>query len=593
MTVDQILVCVVLFVSLVLFIQGRYRYDLIAISALLALVLFGIVDPKLAFLGFGHPATITVAAVLILSQTLGDAGVTHYLGKYLTGFSNKPAWLILSLMTLVAGFSAIMNDVGALALVMPLALHLAQRYNISPSRLLMPIAFASLLGGLITLIGTPPNIIIASYRHSLGLPAFSMFDFTPVGIVVALVGILYVSILGWRFLPDRKTQNNAQAFEIDDYITEARLAKGSKFINQPLYHFEEAAKGQVTIVALLRGSRRILAPSHTEIIQEDDVLVLEGQPDNLNILQRTTHIIFNPNDDTGQKVVAQTSEHTETIEAVITPGGRLEGRRDQDLDLKESFGITLLAISRQGDTIRQRLSRVIFKAGDVLLLQGNRQSLPETLNLLGCLPLANRAIPQAHRARLLPAALTFLAAITVTALDILPSQISFSVAVVLLLIWRVIPLRRAYASIEGSIVVLIGSFITVGQALETTGAATVLSAILVEKMAGFPSWAVLGVLLMITMLLTDVINNSATAVIMAPIAVGVARSLECNIDPFLMAVAIGCSCTFLTPIGHHSNTLVMGPGGYHFKDYWRVGLLLDVLIVLTTVPMLMWVWPLN
>jgi di/tricarboxylate transporter len=285
------------------------------------------------------------------------------------------------------------------------------------------------------------------------------------------------------------------------------------------------------------------------------------------------------------------SERVGLFEAVVSPGARIEGRSARMLQLHERYGVNLLAISRQGESIRQRISRINFRVGDVLLLQGDTNNMGETLAILGCLPLAQRNLKLTTPRRVLPAVGLFAIAILLTASGLLPPQVAFASTALILVLTNQLSLRETYASIDGPIIVLLGAMIPVGQALESTGATHLLAQSLVAHTGGLPAWAILGIMMITAMSLSDVINNAATAVIMAPIAASVASALGHPVDPFLMAVAVGSSCTFLTPIGHQSNTLVMGPGGYGFGDYWRMGLPLGILVVLTTVPLLLVFWP--
>ncbi len=594
MTADQMIIFAVLIGALGLFVWGRWRYDVVALLALLVVAITGIVPSDQVFDGFGHPAVITVATVLIISQALTNSGAVEVLGKHLGTIQDRPTLQIAILTGLVAICSGFMNNVGALALFMPLALQICQKSRRPSSELLMPLSFASLLGGLITLIGTPPNIIIATYRQQLSDEPFSMFDFAPVGLGVAIVGVAFISLVGWRLLPTHRQAGMAatKLFEIDAYITEASLPENSKLVGKELRDLEKLGEGDIAVPALLRGKRRMLAPGSFEVLKANDVLILEGHPD----------ILKNLVDNAGLKMVAgsQTvsaeslnSEQVGMFEVVVSPGARIESRSAQALQLHERYGVNLLAMSRQGTPIRQRISRTNFRVGDVLLLQGNTKTMAETLSILGCLPLAQRKIKLGAPRRVLPATGIFGVAILITAFGLLPAHIVFTAAAAILVLTELLSLREAYASIEGPIIVLLGAMIPVGQALENTGATAVLALQLVALAGDLPPWGILVMLMVTAMGLSDVINNAATAVIMAPIAATVASALGQPIDPFLMTVAVGSSCTFLTPIGHQSNTLVMGPGGYAFSDYWRMGLPLGILVVFTAIPLILFFWPLS
>ena len=592
MTLQQIVILAVLLSALALFIWGRWRYDIVALLALLVVSMTGLVSPDQAFAGFGHPAVITVAAVLVISQALTNSGAVETIGKRLVAVQQRPIMLVAALTGLVACSSAFMNNVGALALFMPLALQLCQKAKRPTSEVLMPLSFGSLLGGLMTLIGTPPNVIIATYRKELVGEPFGMFDFTPVGVGVALIGVIFISLMGWRLLPvsRRADSKEGKLFDVDAYIIETRLPEKAKLVGKALRELEKLGKGDVAILAMVRGNRRLLAPGPFELLKADDVLILEGHSDALKTLV----------DDVGLEMVGSqtvtaedlSSERVGMFEAVVSPGSRIEGRSAHMLQLHERFGVNLLAISRQGEPIRQRISRITLRVGDVLLLQGETKTMGETLSLLGCLPLAQRNIKLGQPRRVRPAIIIFGVAILLTASGMLPAQIAFTAAAVTLILTNLMSLREAYASIEGPVIVLLGAMIPVGRALESTGATDIIAMQLVKLTNGLPHWAILAILMICAMSLSDLINNAATVVIMAPIAASIANALANPVDPFLMAVAVGSSCTFLTPIGHQSNTLVMGPGGYAFSDYWRMGLPLGIIVVLTAVPLILVFWPL-
>ncbi|MHC5225256.1 SLC13 family permease [Ignatzschineria sp. LJL83] len=587
----QLYALVILLCSFVAFVIGKWRFDVVALGALLAMVLVGVVPIGNAFSGFSHRAVITVAAVLVLSNALGNTGVTYHLSQHLSQFSDRPVLLILTLTGLVAFFSAFMNDVGALALIMPVALQVSQRYNIPTSRLLMPMAFASLLGGTATLIGTPPNMIIAQYRETVdpAAGAFAMFDFFPVGIVVVVVGLLYISFIGWRLIPIRGTEANTRLFETDDYLLEARILANNKFIGKKIADLEKVTEDHVNVVTILRGARRLLSPSKEEVLKEGDVLLIEGQPEDLKQLELLSGVTIKFSKESKEK---NSKEFLETLEVVVNAGARIAGHTISELYLREKYNINILGISRQGESIRQRFSRLTLKAGDILLIQGDKQELPETMNYLGCLPLAERNIRLKPSSKMWPTVGIFILSVLAVAFQILPPHIAFPLAIFFMIIFKLVSLREVYQSIDGPLIVLLGCFITVGAALEATGATNIIVESVVPLLEGLPAMLVLSIVMLITMLITDVINSSATAVIMAPIAVGVANMMGHNIDPYLIIIAIACSCAFNTPIGHHSNTLVMGPGGYQFGDYWRMGFLLDLLLIVTVVPAVIYFWPL-
>ncbi len=589
LTNEQLFSLAVLIFSFIAFLIGKIRYDFVALGALLALVISGVVPIREAFNGFSHPAVVSVASVLVLSHAIGKTGITYHLSKRLSYFSDSPSLLVFTLAGLVAFFSAFMNDVGALALIMPIAIQLCQRYDIQPAKVLMPMAFASLLGGTITLIGTPPNLIVANYRESIGLGSFNMFDFAPTGLIISVVGLLYLSIIGWRLIPNRRSEATQVKFTTDNYLLEAKVEPSNKLVDKSVADIEKISDDLVKVVVILRGARRIIAPSQEEMIRANDTLLLEGQPEELKQLELLTGL--NLTRSSANKNIPH--DKLEVLEVVINPGSRMDNRTLLELQFREKYGLNVIGVARHGENIRKRLSRIQLKVGDVLLVQGHADELPDTLRYLGCFPLAERDISLQASYRLLPTVLIFIGSIVLVATQTLPPQISFPLAVFLLVIFKLLPIRDVYKSQEGPLLMLLGCFITVGVALQQTGVTEILAGKLVGYIGDLPDYLILGIIILITMIITDIINSSATAMIMCPIAYGVSQQLGHNPDAYLMGIAIASSCTFNTPIGHHSNTLVMGPGGYQFSDYWRVGLILDILILITVTPALLWVWPLS
>lgn len=574
-----------------LFSWGRIRHDFVALIALLFLTVTGIISPDEAFNGFGHPAVITVAAVLVIGKALEFSGLIDLLGKWVlkTGRNLILQILILSLMVALA--SAFMNNVGALAIMMPIAIHLARKSGNPPSLILMPIAFASLLGGMTTLIGTPPNIIIATFRAGEVGTAFGMFDFTPVGAMICLAGIAFITLAGWRLLPRRSSGKSAEkAFDIEDYITEVKVTGNSRISGKTIAELKQVSDADFQILGLIRKGKRIHAPDSEEILRNNDIILLESDTESLKEFLEDTGIEL-----VGSKKFrkdAEGSDKIAVVEAVVMADSTLIGRTASDLRLRSRYGINLLAVSRREKRIRRRLDHVVFSTGDVLLLQGREHLLDDTITTMGCLPLAGRSLRIGYQTRIPLSLAIFFFAIVLVVGNFLPVQTAFTLAALAMVLSGVLPVKSVYSSIDWPVIVLLGAMIPVGNALETSGGAGLIAANLLQLADSLPSWAMLAILLLATMFLSDIINNAATVVLMAPIALSVAGGMGVSPDPFLMAVAIGGSCAFLTPIGHQSNTLVMGPGGYRFSDYWRMGLPLEIIILMIAVPAILWIWPL-
>ncbi len=592
---DELVVFVVLAVALVLFVWGKWRYDVVALVALLVLAVVGIVPAAEAYRGFGHPAVVTVAAVLILSRALQNSGVVDVIANCYARIPSIPVLRVLSLSGITAFFSAFMNNVGAVSLLMPVAIRVANRSRELPSHYLMPLAFASLLGGLTTLIGTPPNIIISNFRQEEAGTAFQMFDFAPVGIGVAVVGILFIAFVGWRLIPTRQAPLAlGDTLHIEDYMTEVRVPEGSRFIGKLVRDLEDLAEEDVAIVGMVHKGVVYGAPSSYEVIDEGDIFIVEADPEDLKLFVDSSGLVLEVSRDMDEDFnQTLSSNEVMVVEAIVDPDSMMRRRTARSLHLHAAYGVNLLGVSRRGTRLARRLGRIVFRAGDVLLLQGRTELVQAALPRLGLLPLAERALQIGQRRRLFFPLAVFVGAVLLAAFNIVPIYISFVGGAAILLLTRFLTLQAAYQAIDWPVIILLGAMIPVGEALETTGGAERIAMMIAEIGGSLPAWSTLAIVLVTTMLLSAVINNAAAVILMAPIGIGVAATLGANSDPFLMAVAIGASSAFLTPIGHQSNTIVMGPAGYQFGDYLRLGLPLVMVIVAVAIPLIMWVWPLG
>ncbi|GGX82388.1 SLC13 family permease [Litchfieldella qijiaojingensis] len=604
---DTTLVFIVLGAILAAFVWGRIRYDLVALTALLASVVLGLVPTSEAFLGFGHPAVITVAAVLVLSKGFERSGVVDVIAEQALKVGDRLLLQLLVLTGTVLVLSAVMNNVGALALMLPVAIRMAREHDSPPSLLLMPLAFGSLLGGLMTLIGTPPNIIIASYRGAQTGDNFGMFSFTPVGAAVALAGLLFIVLLGWRLTPRREGQSSAEElFDTAHYLSELRVTEDSKARGWTLRELHQACGEMIPVLAVMREERRHAGHAFMGVLGEGDVLLVEADPEQMKLLENKAGLTLGSHEDgdeTAEAVASDEREDSENarqvdteslqlVEAVVRNDSMMVNRTVGQLRLLNQHGLHLVAVARDGERLKQRLRDIRFQPGDVLLLQGDEGELGESLATLGCLPLASRNLTLGQPRMLLLSVGIFVAAILAMLLDLLPAAVALSSAAAISLMAGILPLRDAYQAVDGPVIVLLGAMIPVGQALETSGGAALIAESLLAFGGQWPPVATLVGLFVISMLLSNVINNAAAALLMAPIAASLARGFDLSLDPFLMVVAVSASCAFLTPIGHQSNTLVMGPAGYRFGDYWKLGLPMSLLVLVVAIPMILVVWPL-
>ena len=592
MSTDQASLFALIGALFVLLIWGRYRYDLVAFGALLVAYLLGLIPTEEVFAGFGHPAVIIIALVLIISRGLYLSGAIELIAGALLDGTRRIGQHIALMAGVSAALSALMNNVAALALLMPVDLQAAEKAERSPALTLMPLSFASILGGMITLIGTPPNIVIATFRgEALGTP-YTMFDFAPVGIAVATVGIVYVAVIGWRLIPVASTasRNHSPVEDLERYLAELRVPSDAAVIGERLRTLDSAAdESGVQILGLIRDGERLPGMSAHAILQSDDRIVVEGGPDSIDAFVGSVALSYTDSDRPSKAM----SGNTVMREVAVPSTSRLVGRSDSTLRLRYRHGVILLGISRNGVKIRERLREVNIQAGDLLLLLGPEDTLDDVVEWMGCLPLAPRGLDVIQRDKARWAIILFGGAIALASLELVYLPIALACVALLYILLDIVPLSQVYESVEWPVIILLGAMIPISVALEVSGGTELLADLFVQGTQGWPIILILTALMVVTMTLSDVLNNVATALIAAPIALDVALRLQVNPDPFLMAVAVAASCAFLTPIGHKNNTLIMGPGGYAFGDYWRMGLPLEILVVITAVPMILLVWPLS
>lgn len=592
MTTDQGILFALLFCVFILLIWGRWRYDLVAFGALAVALILGVVPKADAFSGFGHPATVIIALVLIVSRALSNSGAIELLARYMVDASRKLSGHISIMSALAAGLSAVMNNVAALALLMPVDIQAAKKAKRSPALTLMPISFASILGGMITLIGTPPNIVIAEFRGDALGESYRMFDFAPVGIVCAVVGVIFITLIGWRLIPSSRSEHDTgqELFDLKDYIAELTVPEGSKAIGKTIRELDNVADdNEASIIGLIRDGQRLPGMARRTVLREDDLLVVEAAPDALDKLVGALKLEITSSD---MAKAMLDGEDIAMVEVVVPEGALIEGRSALTLGLLYRHAVTLLGVSRQGQRFSDRVRRLKIEAGDVLLFLGPSERMSEITSWLGTLPLAERGLQVIQREKAGLAVAIFAIAVLLASFGILYLPIALAAAAVLMVLFNIVPLRQIYDSVEWPVIVLLGSMIPIGSALEASGGTALIAGSIVTLAEGYAPWVVLTLLIVVTMTLSDVMNNTATAVIAAPIAVDIASRLSVSPDPFLMGVAVAASCAFLTPIGHKNNTLIMGPGGYRFGDYWRMGLPLEVLIIAVAVPTILLVWPL-
>jgi di/tricarboxylate transporter len=621
MTQEQLLILFILLLTMMMFLWGRWRHDMVAAGSLLACVLAGLIAPANAFAGFSHPAVITVACVLVLSRGLQTSGAVDILMRHALPAKAGPILSLAALVGLGAALSGFMNNVGAMALLMPVAVQLAGRLEIPPGRMLMPLAFGTILGGMTTMIGTPPNLIVSGFRTQFHSGGFAVFDFSPVGIPVAVTGVAFIVLVGWRLVPKRK-QAGAEGFETGAYITEVRIPEDSKAVGMTLRDVETAFdEAEAQVVGLVRNEVRMTAPQAGRKVLAGDILIIEAEAEALTSVLSNMGLTLEeavPSDDketsddkdadsgtdlkatgpekTGDKDKTEeepaTTDEIVLMELVVRPGSAITGRSAKDMLLRTRYGLNLLAVSREGARSRGRLRTLKIQPGDLLLMQGPPEILTEFAADNGCVPLAERDLRIPDKRKAFTATAIMALAVSGAAFGLLPAAISFAIGVLASMAFRTVPPRAVYESIDWPVIVLLGALIPVAGAMESTGTAGLIARVLMDRVAQGNVIVALTLILVVTMFLSGLINNAATAAVMCPIALGTANALGVSVDSFLMAVAIGASCSFLTPIGHQNNTLILGPGGFRFGDYWQLGLPLEILVVAISIPLLLLAWPL-
>ncbi len=593
MTFDQIAIIGLIAAALALFVWDRWRYDVVAFSVLLAAVILGLVPAREAFSGFGHPATITVAAILILSHTLARTGASEILARIIERSATGMARHIAVLSGLGALMSSVMNNVAALGLLMPPAIQTTLKTKYHAGAVLMPLSFATILGGLITLLGTPPNIIIAAFRGKVTGEPFAMFDFTPVGLLVAGIGVGFLAVSARFLIPKRRLLQDATRdhMGIDKFVTEATVVKDTDAVGMTRGELRMLATDcDVLIVNIIRRGRRMTRLPQGDGLKVGDKLLLESSSEGLDRL--TTAMDLKVGTMKGSKSENMIDEDLDLVEAVVRPGSRMIGRELLSLRLHSRYDTDILAVSRQGRAFRGRMGNFKFRPGDLVLFYGPRDHMPDLMARMGCLTLQERVqFGEASHRHARMAIAIFAVAVALASFNILPITIALGLAAVAMVVLNILPMREIYDGIDWPVVVLIGALIPVGDAFDATGTTGLIAQGILDSPLPLNPLAVLTLLMVVTMALSAVLNNAATAVIMGPVAITLSQRLGVDPDPMLMGVAVAASCAFVTPIGHQNNALVMGPGGYAFGDYWRLGLPLQGVVLVVAVPAILLFWP--
>jgi di/tricarboxylate transporter len=591
MTQENILILAILAAAVILFVTEKLRVDLIAMMVLVTLALSGLVTIEEAFSGFASPAVITVWSVYIVSGALFRSGVADSLANFMLRLAGNNYLRLLFIIMLTIGImSSFMNNIGAVAILLPAVVSVARKINVAPSKLLIPMAFTSLLGGKMTLIGTPPNILATSIMETYGgLEPFGFFDFTPMGVIVLAVGIIYFLLIGNRLLPDRTPGGDlSEAYQIRDYMSEVRIGEKSSLIGKTLTESQLGKEYNLNVVQIQRREERLLVPSHDPLLMTGDILLVQGSSQ--NILKASEALGLNAVHE--WKVEELSLGSQEMIEVTLSPGSHMHGRTLKQSDFRGHYGLTVLAIQHHGESISANLADIPLGFGDALLIQGPTDRIAQLRRdkeflILETPPMETRRIKKA------PLAIMILAAVLIAvSTRVVHVSTAMLIGAILMILTRVLDMDEAYDAIEWKSVFLIAGMLPMGIAMQNSGTALFLAEKIIELVGNWGTVAVLMGIFLMTALTTEVMSNAAATVLVTPIAIDAARNLGANPQTFVMAVVIAAATSFLMPIGHQANVLVFGPGGYKFGDYTKVGVWLNVIIFIVVLIFLPIIWPL-
>ncbi|MBY4590420.1 MULTISPECIES: SLC13 family permease [Rhizobium] len=587
MRVDQWLSLLIIALMMGAFVWGRYRYDVVAVSSLLVAVIAGIVPAKIAFSGFSDDIVIIVGSALIVSAAISRSGIMDLALRRFSPEKRGPRMQLIILVAIVAALSAFVKNIGALAIMIPVAVQMARKSRVSPSMFLMPMSFASLLGGLMTQIGTSPNIIVSRVREEITGQPFTMFDYTPVGLALSVAGIVFLGLF-YKLLPERSRVETSmdEAVAIKNYTTEAKVITPSGAIGRSVSWLQKPAGGDAMVTAIIGGSGQRRTPLPDTVLKDGDLLIIEGEQSALDKIVSEAKLQLSD-----RKHESEMRQDISSVEAIVGEHSRLIGVSAKDVSLFHNTGLNLLAVSRRDRRFTERLGEIKIRNGDVVVLQGDLQKLPDLLREWGCLPLVERDLKLGNARNGLIPVMILLATMGATAFGGVPVATAFFAAAFLMVVTGSVPLREVYHHLDAPILIMLAALIPISDSLRTTGTTEIIADLLSRTAEMLPPFGALALILVAAMAVTPFLNNAATVLVMAPIAATFAAKLGFRPDAFLMAVAIGAGCDFLTPIGHQCNTLVMAPGGYRFGDYSRLGLPLSLIVVLVSVPALLAVWP--
>lgn len=581
-------VLVILGVAIWLFATEKFPVDLVAIMVLAALVLCRLVTPAEGVSGFANPATITVAAMFILSAGLAKTGAVAAVGRALAVVGVNRWVLLPATMLVVAALSAFVNNTACVAILLPVVLAVAAQKKIAPSKLLIPLSFASQFGGVCTLIGTSTNVLVSSMAVQAGYAPFSMFEMGQFGLILCGAGILYFLVAGQFLLPTAGDTTLTETYQLGGYVTELRIMEQSPLIGRTVTEARVGERAGLTVLEVLRGAEKITA-THDEPLRAGDVLLVRGDMKHVMAFKASQRLEIAPEFKLADQTLRARDLHL--TEALVAPNSRLVGQTLVELDFRRQFAAIVLAIHRHGEVLRDKLNAVRLQAGDALLLISAREDaarLRANPNFL----VLDRVEETALRRRKAPVALLVLAAVVaVAALNIMPIVVAALLGCMALILTRCLTLDEAYAAVDWKVIVLLAGVLPLGLALEKTGTAQLLADQSLNLVGWFGPMGALAVVYIVTLVLTEIMSNTAAAAMMVPIALSTAMALDVSTRPFLMAVTFAASVNFATPVGYQTNLMVYTPGGYKFRDYLRVGIPLDILFTVLALYFIPKFWP--
>jgi di/tricarboxylate transporter len=577
--------------AVVLFITEKLRVDLVALIVMAALLVSGIITPEEGIAGFSNPATVTVAAMFVLSYGLFKTGAINLIGNGLTMIGRRRYWVaVLAMMLLIGGISAFINNTAAVALFLPIVIGLARDLRVSPSKLLMPLSFASMFGGVCTLIGTSTNILVNSIGIAHRQPPFEMFEFAPLGLIMFAAGTLYMLAIGTRLIPNRRTSKDlTETFGMGDYLTEIILLPEAKSVGKSIKDSPLIEEMDVDIIEIYRDQELLSPPSPETVLQANDLLRVRCNVEMIRKLEDRVGVVLK----SGLKWRDEDLQSAEAIlvEAVIAPGSPLEGRSLKEADFRNSYGATALAIRHRGTVMRENLGNIPLKAGDVLLIEVRRDRLSQLKRNQAFVVVSELPVQDFRKGKIVPALVIIAGVVIAATLNILPIVAGAIIGSVLFVATGVIDLEEAYEAIDWQVIFLLAGILTLGTALETTGAARLISSAILKTFGVWGPVAMIAAFYLLTSLLTEAMSNNASAAMIAPIAITTAETIGVSPRPFLVAVAFAASASFMTPVGYQTNTLIYGPGQYRFSDFLRVGTPLNLIFWVVATLLIPQFWP--